>query len=125
MIVFGHKYLESEKFHRVSSIDDISKTPSNGYIVIEFSEDNLDVIKHCQNNEIIFGVLVSSLKDVVFASSLGASYIVAENQLSTAAQKAADNYLFDAKILRIINNEDEFEQAVIDEIDGVIFRGEL
>jgi len=120
MIFFGHKFIPSEHFYHVQSIDAINNTPSNSIIITKFSEDNLDIVNHAIANEVRLALHVESVKEIVYAAALGASYLVVPKQEVKTAQNLADNYLFDAKILVSIENEDEVEELALLGIDGVI-----
>ena len=120
MIFFGHKFIPSEHFYHVQSIDAINNTPSNSIIITKFSEDNLDIVNHAIANEVRLALHVESVKEIVYAAALGASYLVVPKQEVKTAQNLADNYLFDAKILVSIENEDEVEELALLGIDGVV-----
>lgn len=68
----------------------------------------------------VLGIIVYSLKEFIIVAKCGVKYAVAGYGLAKQLQKAADNYLYDTKVLAMIDNEEEIEQAAIDELDGVI-----
>ena len=121
MIFFGHRFLKSEHFYHIETIYSIAKTPSNSTVFLSFDDKNLDIIHHLSTNEIKFALHVKSLKELVYAHELGALYVTVEKQLAKNAQKIANDYLFDAKILVHIEDEDEIEDLALLGIDGVIF----
>ena len=121
MIFFGHKFLKSEHFYHVETIYSIAKTPSNSTIFLNFDEKNLDIIDHLFINQIKFALHVRSIKELVYAHALGALYVTVEKQLAKNAQKIANDYLFDAKILVHVEDEDEIEELALLGVDGVIF----
>ncbi len=121
MLFFGHRFLKSQKFYHVFDIDTITTTPPSSTIYIEFEESNLDIISYLDENAIKFALKVKNITETVYASSLNAAYIVVEPSLAKTAQKIAENYLFDAKILAHIEDEDEIEEFALLGIDGVIF----
>jgi len=120
MLFFGHRFIQNQKFYHVFDIDTIATTPPSSIIYVEFDENNLDIITYLQENKILFALKVVHITEVVYASALGASYIVVEQNLAKTAQKIAENYLFDAKILAHINSEDEIEELILLGLDGVI-----
>lgn len=120
MIFFGHRFIESESFYHVTDIDSILHTPPSSTIFLEFNETNLDIIEHANQNSISMALKVSGVTELVYASALGAKYIVVTQVEAKTAQKIAENYLFDAKILAMIENEKEIEELTILGIDGVI-----
>lgn len=121
MLFFGHRYIENEKFYHVSDIESISKTPSNTTIYLNFNEENLDIITHLNSANISFALSVENITELVYASSLNATYIIVKPTLASTAQSIAESYLFDAKILVHIESEEEIEEMVLLNIDGVIF----
>ncbi len=121
MILFGHRFLASENFYHVENLACISKTPSNSTIFLNFNENNLDIIDHLFTNAIKFALHVKSIKELIYAYTLGASYIIVESKLAEDAQKVANDYLFDAKILVHVEDEEEIEDLALLGVDGVIF----
>lgn len=121
MYIYGHRFIESESFYHVTNIDAILNTPSNGTIYLDFSEDNLEIINHATSNGVILALGATTITEIIYASSLGASFIVVPKELSKTAQNIANNYLFDAKILIHITEEVEIEELAILGVDGIIF----
>lgn len=121
MLIFGHRFIDSENFYHIQSIDAIKNTPSSSTIVVDFKEENLDIIKHAVVNYMPLAINVENITQIIYASSLGATYIVLEKELAKTAQNLADNYLFDAKILVHVEQEDEIEELALLGVDGIIF----
>ncbi len=125
MLIFGHRFIDNVNFYHISSIDAIQNTPPSSIIFVEFNEDNLDIIKHCSLNFITLAIEVKNVTEVIYASSLDASYILVDKNLAKTAQDIAQNYLFDAKILVKISTEDEIEEMALLNIDGVLFNNTI
>lgn len=125
MIFFGHRFLKNEPLYHVSDIDSILHTPPASTIYLEFDEKNLDIISHAVLNSVKTALFVKNITEILYASSLGASYIIIEKELAKTAQNIAENYLFDAKILALIEEEDEIEELALLGVDGVIFSGAI
>ena len=121
MLLFGHRFIQNSLFYHVFDIDSIEKTPSSSKIYLDFSEKNLDIISHLQLNQIPFALGIADITELIYASALGASYILVDKELAKTAQSIAENYLFDAKILVHITQESEIEEMALLGIDGVIF----
>ncbi len=121
MIIIGHEWILYEAFYFIKSIEDISKTPSNSKVIFQFSKDTLDISYHCANNGISFALICDSKKDVLFAQALNCDFIVCDKTIVKDAQKFADGYLFDAKILLYSSQEDDIQWAAQHEIDGILF----
>jgi hypothetical protein len=121
MLLFGHRFIESPRFYHIDDIEAIAHTPSNSLLFVVFSETNLDIIDHCRKNSLSFAAEAASLREVIYAENLGASYIIVEEELAQEAQKAAETYLFDAKILCRIEEESMIEEIAQKGVDGVLF----
>jgi hypothetical protein len=120
MIIFGHRFITSESFYHVLDIDSIKHTPSSSTIYIEFNEDNLDIIQHAQLNSVDMTIQVSNITELIYASALDAKYIAVSKKDAKEFQDIAENYLFDAKILVMIDNEKEIEEIALLGIDGIL-----
>lgn len=121
MYIFGHRFIDSDSFYHIQSIDAVENTPPSSTLYVEFSEDNLDIVKYMQLNKLPFALEAEDITQIVYASSFGASYILVPRSLAKDAQNLANNYLFDAKILVHIEDEDEIEGLALLGVDGVIF----
>jgi len=121
MLIFGHRFIPSISLYHVLDIDSITNTPPSSIVHIEFSEENLDVIAHTRINQIPSSMCVKNIREIIYASNLGASYIIVRKELAKEAQKIATEYLFDAKILVLIEEEKEIEELALIGVDGVIF----
>jgi hypothetical protein len=121
MLLFGHRFIPSERFYHIDDIDAIDNTPANSILYLPFSEENLDIIAHMRDNRLRYVLCAKTLNEVIFCENLGASFIAVHADLAKAAQKAADTYLFDAKILCHIDDESEIEALVYEGVDGVLF----
>ena len=117
MILLGDKDIPYENIIRINNIDDIKNTQSNSTVLFDF---DIDILKYTQANDIKTAVVVNNIKEVIYASTLEAFYIIPINNILVQTQKIADNYMFDSKILAIIGNDEELEQMAIEGIDGII-----
>lgn len=121
MIILGHNLIPSFTFFHVPNIDAINNTPPNSAIFLEFDEENIETIEYLQKNELCFCLSIKNITHLIYASSLGASYIIVQKELVKSAQDIANNYLFDAKILVAIEDENDIEELALIGVDGVIF----
>ncbi len=121
MLIFGHRFIQNHSFYHVFDIDSITNTPPNSIVHIEFKEENLEIISHANLNQITISLYANSIRDLIYASALQASYIIVQKSLATDAKNIANEYLFDAKILVLIEDESEIEELVLFGVDGVIF----
>lgn len=120
MLIFGHKFIPSESFYHVSNIDAIEHTPPSSTIYLDFSEANLDIINHAEQNNVSMALKVTNITEIIYSATLGAKYIVVEQDIAKTAQNIAENYLFDAKILVMIQNYEVIEELALLGVDGVI-----
>lgn len=126
MIIIGHRFIpsflkEDGSFYHVPNIDAIKNTPPNSSIYIVYSEDNLETINHLQDNGICFCLKVEDITQIIYAANLGASFIHVDKEIAKSAQDLANNYLFDAKILVEIEDDEEIEELAVLGIDGVLY----
>ena len=121
MLIFGHKFIPSKSLYHITDIDSITNTPPSSIIYLEFSEDNLDIIEHANTNQIEFALDVKNITELIYASALDAKYILVSREMAKTAQNIAENYLFDAKILVHISDNEEIEELALLGCDGVVF----
>ncbi|MDD2790833.1 MAG: hypothetical protein PHU40_09250 [Sulfurimonas sp.] len=121
MLLFGHAFLPSETFYHISNIDGIKRTPSSSTVCFEFSEENMDIISHVNANGVSMALRVADITELIYAANLGAKYAIVLPKMAKTAQNIAENYLFDMKILVLIEEEREIEELAILGVDGVIF----
>ena len=121
MILLGHPHVQHEKLYHISSVEAIEHTPSNSTLVFSYNSEVFDLIEHARDNSLEFALEVSSLKDAIIGENLDAKYILLKRDIAKSVQRAADTYLFDAKILVHIEDEDSIETFANEGIDGVIF----
>ena len=120
MIIIGHRFVKFNPFYLIKKPENIKKTPSNSVVVFEFNEENVELCEYCHKNSILFACICDSIKDVLFANALDASYLICDKVVATKAQKLADNYMFDAKILLYSSDEADLEWVGDNEIDGIL-----
>jgi hypothetical protein len=121
MIIIGHPWVESSHFVKVNQIEEIRHTKPNEVLVLSSLSASHAIASHCQTNGIPYAILAANLLDALFANSLGAKYIICERTLATQVQTAANVYLFDSRILTLIQTQEEIEAVAKEGIDGVIF----
>lgn len=118
MILIGHPDVKSNPFYAISAQEQIAKTPSQASLLIEF---DTNLCSYCAQHKLSFGVHVKSIKSLVIAHALGASFLIVDTSLALNAQKIANEYLFDAKILLLCDDEESIEFCALHGIDGILF----
>ncbi len=121
MIVIGHPWIKSQRFSKVFSVEDIKNTQTNNIVLLEPLADSHSYAQYCQNNSIAYAVGINTLDDAIFANALGARYMICEKAVALMIQPMAQEYLFDARVLVLIDNDKEVSQIAKSGIDGVIF----
>lgn len=120
MIIIGHSLIPFDPLYIVTKIEDIKNTKPNCTILIDFNDEEL--VQYVISQDISLALHVKSLKDACLANALGAKFILVNESLSKKVQNIATEYLFDAKILIQITDEDGIEKAAKNLVDGVIFK---
>ena len=123
MIVIGHRYFGGDSLYRVNRVEDVNQTPSNSTVILTFSEENLKLIKHLSINSINMAIEIKSITEAVISENYRASFLIVPNSLAKELQEIADNYLFDSKILTVIESDGEIEKFAKIGIDGVLLKG--
>jgi len=121
MIIIGHSWVESPKFYKIFSQEGIQKSTVKDIVLLEPIVDSHDLAQYCKDNNIPFAVTVNSLSEAIFANALGAKYIVCEEDDALIIQPIAQEYLFDTRVLVLINEEKEIAKIARSGVDGVIF----
>lgn len=119
MIILGDSLVPYESMFFIKSIEEIKNSKANSTLVFEYKEE---LLKYCFENSLGYGVLVKSLKEAIYSNALNAKYIVCDKNLDKDIQNLAENYMFDSKVLSIIDNENEIEDIALKQIDGVIYK---
>lgn len=118
MILIGHALVAHKPFYAIEKIEDIAQTPSNASLLFHF---DANLCTYCHKNQLSFALHVKNIHELVLGNALGASYFIVDKSLAINAQKVADDYLFDSKILLLASDENEIEFVAFNAIDGIIF----
>ena len=121
MLVFGHPWIDSPRFIKIFSIKEIEKTKPNDILLLEPLNVSIDIAKYCKENNLHFAVTINTIRDAVYVNSLGADYMLCQHEQAIIVQKIADDYLFDTKVLVVIEDEKSIDTLISFGIDGVIF----
>ncbi len=118
MIIIGDNLIPHKTFTYIDSIMEIEHTIPNSILIFSYDEN---LLMYTRKNSLSVAVIVSSIKEAIYCNALHSSYIICDKKLAKTIQKVADNYMFDSKILAIIEDNEEIEKIAINEIDGVIY----
>ena len=118
MILIGDSLIPYKSCFFINSINNIKNTKPNSILIFNFNED---LLLYCKKNNLNSAVIVKNIKEAIYSNALNSKYIICDKKISKTIQKIAENYMFDSKILAIIENNDEIEEIALNEIDGVIY----
>ena len=118
MLLIGHDAIAFKPFYAIHTFEEVQTTPSYSIVLFDF---NTVLAKKCADEKILFALHVKQIKELILANALGASYFIVTKSLALQAQKIADDYLFDGKILLLSNDENDIEFAALHGIDGILF----
>lgn len=122
MIIIGHYGIMCDEFKKISSIDEIATTHNSCIVWFESEVDKDYIISHhCMENGVKYAVIIDTIKDFIIYAALKPIYLILEKS-PEIYQKIAENYLFDSKVLSVIEEENEIEDLAKIGVDGVIFR---
>ena len=121
MIIIGHPWVESHRFCKVFSVEDIEKSSASDIVLLEPLVDSVALATYCQENGITYAITVNGLKEALFANALNAAYIICKEEEAQLIQPVAQEYLFDSKVLVLIHDEKEIVKIARSGIDGVLF----
>lgn len=119
MIIIGDTIIPSETIINITRKEEIKESKPNSTLCFNYQEN---LLSYCNENDLNYAVHVSSIKEAIYANALNAKYIITNKTLAVKIQKVAENYMFDSKILSIINSNEEIEEIASLEIDGVIYQ---
>ncbi len=122
MIIIGHPLVDFKPFYKIGDIKSIKNTPPNSILLFEFNENKISYFRYCRENDISFAVEVKDTKELLITNANKASFALLSLKFAKEAQKLADDYLFDMRILAKIESEEEMIKMSHERIDGVIFK---
>ncbi len=117
MLIFGYPFIDHLPFYEIICFEDLDKTPSNSIAVFNY---NPKLLKKCETNGIKTALKIETIKELLFCNALKSDFVITKKSFSDVAQKIANEYLFDTKIIQIVRDDNELEDAAQRGIDGVI-----
>lgn len=119
MLLIGHPLLQNEKFYYITVLEQIKQTKPNATLFFDF---DVPLSNYAQAQQLTFALHVKNIKELVLANALGASFFIVDKSLAINAQKVADDYLFDGKVMLLGIDENDIEFVALNAIDGIIFK---
>ncbi|MCV3419066.1 hypothetical protein L8V92_07285 [Campylobacter lari] len=116
MLIFGHPLINMQKFSHYENI--FIKTNVNCF---EYDES---VVKNAKDEKVDFGIFVKNEEEILLSNALGAKYILIKDEnLAKIASKMAEFYMFDSKILFLIDTlKNNLKKAYELNVDGVCLK---
>ena len=121
MMIVGHPWVASPTFKKVFVLEEIDRLKADEIVLLEPLPESINMAHYCQQNSIPFAITVNEIRNALFANALGAAYIVCQQEDAMEIQPIAERYLFDTKVLVLVEEEKEIERMARFSIDGVIF----
>ena len=118
MILIGDNLIPHKEFSFIDSILDIEHTVANSTLIFNYDEN---LLLFCRKNALSTAIVVSNITEAIYCNALDSKYIICDKKIAKSIQKIAENYMFDAKVLAMIESRDEIEKIALNEIDGVIY----
>lgn len=120
MLIIGHKLLKNPNFSFIKSIEEIKD--SNIYCIV-YDEK---LISYLSQNDFEFAILVQNKDEIFLANALGAKFLLFDDKkLAKFATKVAEFYIFDSRVLMIVDKLEDFEKFYKLKIDGVILKDNI
>ncbi|HDZ5066233.1 TPA: hypothetical protein RTH01_001526 [Campylobacter jejuni] len=120
MLIIGHKLLKNPNFSFIKSIEEIKD--SNIYCIV-YDEK---LISYLSQNDFEFAILVQNKDEIFLANALGAKFLLCDDKkLAKFATKVAEFYVFDSRVLMIVDQLENFEKFYQLKIDGVILKDNI
>lgn len=119
MLLIGHPLLQNEKFYYITAMEQMAQTKPNATLFFDF---DVPLSNYAQAQQVTFALHVKNIKELVLANALGASFFIVDKSLAINAQKVADDYLFDGKVMLLGMDENDIEFVALNAIDGIIFK---
>lgn len=119
MLLIGHPLLQNEKFYYITVLEQIKQSKPNATLFFDF---DVPLSNYAQEQQLTFALHVKNIKELVLANALGASFFIVDKSLAINAQKVADDYLFDGKVMLLGIDENDIEFVALNAIDGIIFK---
>lgn len=118
MILIGDSLIPHKAFCFIDSIADIDNTMPNSTLIYNYDEN---LLLYTRKNNLEAAVVVNSIKEAIYCNALKVKFIICDKKVAKSVQKVAENYMFDSKVLAIIEENEEIEKIALAEIDGVIY----
>ncbi len=101
----------NEIFYKVKTIEKIKNTPPNSTLIFDYSNSSLETFNFCKEKNIPYGVIITTIKELIFVSNLKAKYIFTDiDKKAKEFQEIVNEYLLDTKVVYLANSFEEIEK---------------
>jgi hypothetical protein len=74
MIILNDKRFSDEKFFEIKTKEDIQNSKNNSTLLFQYNEQDIELYKFCQKNNIPYAVEITSITEFIFINNLDAKY---------------------------------------------------
>ena len=119
MLILNHSVVSPLEICVVDSLQDIQDSLPSAFLILR---GDLKIAQFCYQNGIDYASVIQNIKEALLVVNLGGKFFICEYlEMAKELQNLAENYLFDAKVLLCIKEEEEMLEIAKLGIDGVIF----
>jgi hypothetical protein len=122
IIIGGHKAISTGEGLFFGENVDIST--SKDLICRNFDKNRLAEYKELASQKVPLLFHVVDIRDLVYACIIGARYVAVIKEDAPIMQKIVNDYLYDTKVLALIDDEDDIEWVATHGIDGALYTPE-
>ncbi len=118
MLILGHHLLsKNSNFYFIDKSEMLSKDQISCFFY------NEKIIENAKNQNLDFAIFIQNKDEIFLSNALEAKFLLFNDEnLAHFASKVAEFYLFDSKILLIVEKLSNFENAFNLKLDGVILK---
>ena len=119
MLILNHSVVSPLEICVVDSLQDIQDSLPSAFLILR---GDLTIAHFCYHNGLDYASVIQIIKEALLLVNLGVKFLICEDlEMAKELQNLAENYLFDAKVLLCIKEEEEMLEIAKLGIDGVIF----
>lgn len=118
MLIFGHHLIsKNSNFYFIDKSEMLNKDQISCFFYDE------KIIENAKNQNLDFAIFIQNKDEIFLSNALEAKFLLFNDEnLAHFASKVAEFYLFDSKILLIVEELNKLERAYNLRLDGVILK---
>jgi hypothetical protein len=123
MLIIGDDDIPCDEFYTIDSIEGIGSSKPNSIIYTRYDKK---ILHYCLVQDVSVAVKIENITQALLCNALKAKYLICETlELARSVQKLAVEYIFDSRVILIIEAEAQIENAAAAHIDGIIYEKAL